>query len=146
MKTHIITLLLAIVTLISTPVVASPKNQPPSATKDLSQITTPSSPAPELFTHTILFYNAGDIPPAIPFLSISFQGVTEAEIKKIKIWHTEMEKKFQEKGGVLSEMDCVKKASPIIQEYAPKFMSTSSESVIINFDRIKKGLILTRKK
>ncbi len=94
---------------------------------------------------TIYFYNPGDIPPAIPYLAISFVGIpkkgAEESIKKIRADFDEALKKIL---PILKKTDYEEKMGPLIVSQTEQLLGTGATHVVIEFPRMQKGMMLSK--
>ena len=94
---------------------------------------------------TRYFYNAGDMPPALPFMSIIFQGIPDKETPKVEEWAKEIDAQLQKLGGVQEEADYGKIAK-IIPEYITKFIGTGAVAIALEFPKKRQGMLIYQQK
>jgi hypothetical protein len=130
-RTWYLKLLIAILTLITTL-----KPQPSCAGIEIE---------PTRFNHLIFFCNQGEpLIESVPFLTVTFTNVTDADIRKIKEWSAQMDEAFRKSGGVSKDKD-YEKILEIMKPYLKKFTrETTATSITICFPRINKATTLER--
>lgn len=91
------------------------------------------------------FYNAVDVPPALPYMSIIFDGIPDKETENVVGWQKEINEKLQKQGGVLDQKGYDALAA-LIPDYVAKFIGTGAVAVVLEFPRRKEGILLYQAK
>ena len=94
---------------------------------------------------SVHFYNADDIPPALPFMSIIFSDIPDKETENVIRWQKEINEKLQKQGGVLDQKGYDALAA-LIPDYVAKFIGTGAVAVALEFPRRKEGILLYQAK
>ena len=98
------------------------------------------------FSHvTVSFFNAGDSKDAMPYMSLIFDGIDDANSEKVTKWRNEIDAEIKKQGGVVTGED-YKKISPIVVRYVSDFIKTDANYVAMEFPRLKQGILLVNKK
>lgn len=94
---------------------------------------------------TVNFYNDEDVPPALPFMSITFTNISEESVQKVRKYREEINKKLREGGGVRDNRD-YKKIADLIPDYVVRFTETGATNIYMSFPRKNQGIIILQKK
>lgn len=94
---------------------------------------------------TANFFNAGDSKDSMPYMSLVFDGIGDANSEKVTKWRNEIDAELKRQGGVVTGED-YKKISPIVVRYVSDFVKTNANYVAMEFPRLKQGILLVNKK
>lgn len=100
---------------------------------------------PDKIDLTVFSNNAGDGPDSLPFIIMTFRGISKDEAPQIVEWKKEIDAKLALLGGVTKKEDYVK-VMQIIPDYFERFVSTGASSITIDFTITRQKITLMKKK